>query len=97
MTTDHLPEEGWPHTEVEVSCCVRITPSPDAPADWLSRVTTDDFPYRRHDGLFTEQDGLNHLAYNAVANGVDDASRLDGWGDLNYGVLTLEVRDVETD
>ncbi len=81
--------------EVEVSCCVRITPSPDAPADWLSRVTTADFPYRRYDGPFTEQDALNHLAYNAVANGVEDASRLDGWGDLERGILTMEVCDVD--
>lgn len=49
----------------------------------------------RMDGLYedvvTEDEILEHLAYNAIFNGVDDASRLDGWADLERGQLTMRV------
>lgn len=80
---------------VGMECTVVVRAHPGAPEDWLSRVIQIDFPYRTYDGPFTEKEGLAHLAYNAVANGVEDASRLDGWGDLERGMLTLEVVDVE--
>lgn len=32
---------------------------------------------------------MEHLAYNCAANSVEDASRLDGWADLEPGVLTM--------
>lgn len=83
---------------VEVSCSVTIDPADNAPADWLTRVTGSDFPYKQFSGEpFTEQDGLDMLAYNAVSNGVEDASRLDGWGDLERGMLTMRVQDVEVE
>lgn len=82
--------------EIEVVATVTITPSPTAPADWLSRVAGEDFPYRHAGGrALTEREGLEHLAYNAVANGVEDASRLDGWGDLERGDVTMHVHNVE--
>ena len=34
---------------------------------------------------------LDHLAFNAVVNGIEDASRLDGWGDLERDQLTMHV------
>lgn len=83
---------------VEVTASVTITPAEDAPADWLTRVSSGDFPYRSWDGSpLSAEEGLEHLAYNAVANGVEDASRLDGWGDLDAGMLTLRVHDVEAE
>lgn len=83
---------------MDMTCTVAIEVSDEAPTDWLSRVTDDDFPYRRWNGEpLTEDEGLNHLAYNAVANGVDDASRLDGWGDLERGMVVLWVTGVEHD
>lgn len=49
----------------------------------------------RMDGIYekvrTEDELLAHLAYNAVFNGVEDASRLDGWGDLERGQITMRV------
>lgn len=82
--------------QIEMASTVVITASDDAPADWLTRVTRDDFPYRHMDGsALSEREGLEHLAYNAVANGVEDASRLDGWSDLDRGVLTMRVLDIE--
>lgn len=46
--------------------------------EWRSRF------YRMH----TTEDVLQHFAFNAVANGVTDISRLDGWADC-------DPRDVE--
>ena len=82
--------------EVRCEATVLIHVRDAAPADWLSRVGTEDFPYRQMNGdAFTEADGLQMLADNALRNGVDDASRLDGWGDLDRGLVELEVIDVE--
>lgn len=39
----------------------------------------------------TEEEVFKHLADNAVFNGVADASRLDGWGDLERGLITMHV------
>lgn len=51
----------------------------------------------RMDGIYpdirTEEDILQHLAYNAIFNNVTDASRLDGWGDLPKGAITMRVSD----
>lgn len=88
MSTEH---------SVEMVCTVEIEASDSAPNDWLTRVTTADFPYRRWDGPFTERDGLEHLAFNAISNGIEDASRLDGWGDLERDMVTMRVTGVETD
>lgn len=34
---------------------------------------------------------LEHWSHNAIFNRVDDASRLDGWGDLERGIVTFHV------
>jgi hypothetical protein len=41
--------------------------------------------------LEEEEDVLRHLAFNAVANGVSYASRLDGWADLQPDDVTMQV------
>jgi len=50
----------------------------------------------RMEGIYpsitTEDDIWEHLAFNALVNSVDDASRLDGWGDLSEGELTMTVK-----
>lgn len=46
----------------------------------------------------TSREGvLEHLAYNAIANGVEDASRLDGWADLEPGAITMRVQHAALD
>ncbi len=49
----------------------------------------------RMEGIYsdiTTEDGIwKHLAYNTLVNGVHDASRLDGWGDLEPGDLMVSV------
>ena len=43
----------------------------------------------------TDEEGVvKYLASAAVVTGVEDASRLDGWADLEYGQATMRVRDV---
>lgn len=80
---------------VTLSAEVVITVADNAPEDWISRVSRDDFPYWNHDGSrFTEEQGIEMLAYNASANGVRDANRLDGWGDLEPGMVSMSVTDV---
>lgn len=41
--------------------------------------------------LHTEEDVLDHLAYNAVANGVRQVNRLEGWADLPDDAAVMEV------
>ena len=41
----------------------------------------------------TEDEMWRHLAYNALFNGVYDASSLDGWGDLPKGALTMRLSE----
>lgn len=43
--------------------------------------------------ITTEAEMWKHLAYNAMFNGVYDASSLDGWGDLPKGALTLHLSE----
>lgn len=44
-----------------------------------------------YEGVRTEEELLKHLAYNAIFNNVYDASRLDGWGDLERDQITMHV------
>lgn len=61
--------------------------------DAIERVTGpggDEWRASLYD-LKTVEDVANHLAFNCVANGVESAHRLDGWGDLPEGAVTMEV------
>lgn len=67
--------------EVQVMSTVEVTINDP---DVIERVTGPNGDEWR-DGLYqlhTAQDVLEHLAANAVANGLRDASLLDGWADL---------------
>lgn len=44
--------------------------------------------------LCTEEDVLNHWAYNCISNGVGTARRLDGWADLDDNDVIMWVEDV---
>ena len=41
--------------------------------------------------LKTRDDVLNHLAFNAIANSVENGLILDGWADLPADAVTMEV------
>lgn len=42
-------------------------------------------------GLVDQEDLIQNLVWNALANGVNDASRMDGWADLERGDITMRV------
>jgi len=70
MTPNEPLTEKGQTREVRCEATVMIDVSPSAPADWLSRVTTSDFPYARWNGEpMSEADGLKMLADNALRNG----------------------------
>lgn len=37
------------------------------------------------------RDVLEHWATNAIANGIEDVSRLEGWADLDPGQITMRI------
>lgn len=47
--------------------------------------------------LGSRDEVLHMLAYNCVANGVNDANRLDGWADLERDVATMRVDSADLD
>lgn len=59
----------------------------------ITRVTGpegDEWRSRFYD-LYTEEDVIEHFAYNAIINNVDRANRLDGWADLADDAVTMFV------
>jgi hypothetical protein len=86
--------------DVDVICTVTVTVDTSHVSEY-----GDPLDVRRQEGIYnlqTEAEMVAHLAYNAAANGRDDATRLDGWGDLpaeavqmrvEYEVAELDVRE----
>jgi hypothetical protein len=77
--------------EREVEAVVQITVNDSAPDDWLSEAIKPGGE-RNYYGFETEEDVLDHFAYNAVFNGVTGAAELDGWGDLDPFDIIFTVR-----
>lgn len=66
-----------------------------APEDLFTRAE-DVEGFQKHlygDSVRDKQTVLEHWAYNALVNNVQDASRLDGWGDLERGMVEFRVVD----
>lgn len=75
-----------------------ISLSDECPPDVITRASEPGFPYWQHNGEpLTFEQTIEHLAHNALSNGVTDLSDLDGWADLDRGVATMRVTDVEPD
>lgn len=75
--------------EVEMRVPVRITVNDE-------RVI--DHPVNNVDGwrddlynLRTRDEVLEHLAFNAVCNGAENALRLDGWADLPENAVQMDI------
>lgn len=70
---------------------------PDDQPDIFARAADpSDFPYWNRDGSgLTKSQLIDHLAHNAVSNGVQSLDVLDGFGDL-VGT-TVRVDEVEVD
>lgn len=66
------------------------------PEDWITRVGTREWRDSFYD-MEEAADVYEHLAYNAIANGVTDISVLDGWGDIERGAIRFHVEDLDFD
>lgn len=79
---------------VEVTAIVEIEIDGDSTA--LTRATDniDDFHEFFRPPITTAEQVLTYLAEVAVRTGVDDASRLDGWADLERGQARMDVIEV---
>ena len=81
--------------EIGIEATVRIIVSDDAPADVFTRAGAKEFQDALYGDSVRDKDTtLAHWAYNAVANGISSAHRLDGWGDLDPGVVYMIVDNV---
>src|SRR4051812_3202968 len=71
-----------------VGVCVVIDIHDREPIERVTGSDGDEWRAVLYD-LRTEDDVLDHWAYNAVANGVVDVCELDGWADVPAGTVTL--------
>jgi len=56
--------------------------------DPFKRAMEPDFPYR----LDNRADVIDHLTHNALTNGVQDISELDGWADYPSGAVIFRAQ-----
>jgi hypothetical protein len=62
------------------------------PDDLFTRAEAAEFQAALYgDAVKDKETVLAHWAYNAIFNNVQDASRLDGWGDLERGMVEFRV------
>jgi hypothetical protein len=69
---------------------VKITIDDDS--DAITRCTENIDGWR--DNLYdlrTREQVLEHLAFNCVANDVEDATRLDGWADIDADTVVMVI------
>lgn len=87
-----LTEPGTYELELKVRVRIKVTDP-----EQIRRCVDNIDGWRDHlYDLRTVEDVLQHLAFNCAVNGVEHASRLDGWADLDPMALTMEVtRDVD--
>ena len=82
--------------EIGIEATVRIVVSDTAPADVFTRAEAKEFQDALYGDSVRDKDTiLAHWAYNAVANGVSTASRLEGWADLDRDDVYMIVRSAE--
>lgn len=83
--------------DVEVITTVRVNVDEDTPDEFGSPwnpARMDDI----YESIRTPNDMLEHWAYNAVANGITNARRLDGWArDDGDGPVRMRVMEVRAD
>lgn len=79
---------------VEVTSIVEIEIDDSSTALTRATENIDDFHSFFRPPITTADQVLTYLADIAVRLGVDDASRLDGWADLERGQATMDVVEV---
>lgn len=80
--------------QVETVAVVEITINDREPVERVTGPDGDEWRRQVYGEIRTEQDVLNHWASNAIRNGVEDVSELDGWADVPARTVTMTVSDV---
>ena len=64
----------------------------------ITRATENEDGFREtHYDFRTEEEVLEHFAFNRAANRCYDASQLDGWADLPLGAVTMSIVDEDVE
>jgi hypothetical protein len=74
-------------TSIGIEVVIRVADGVD-PFERVTGPEGDEFRKTLYE-LRTQEEVLDHWAYNAACNGVTDASELDGWADLEKGQVTM--------
>lgn len=82
--------------QLEATATVTITVNADAPDDVFTRMQDPDL-FKLYYGEMSSDQVMIHFADNAVRNGVDDVRYLDGWGDLPFGAVRVDVTHVDVE
>lgn len=85
---------GSYRVEAEASVCIDVWD----PAV-IERVTGpdgDEWRSQFYRSIRTAEDVVAHFAYNALANGITDISRLDGWADCSPDAVDIFIDSIET-
>lgn len=67
--------------------------------DVIERVTGpngDEWRSQFYGTIRTAEDVVAHFAYNAIANGIEDVRRLDGWADIAFDAVDIHMDSIET-
>ena len=82
-----------------VNLLVQVEVEIDDSSTAVTRATEniDDFHTFFAPPITTRQEVVDYLAEVCARIGVEDASRLDGWGDLERGQATMRVISAEVD
>jgi hypothetical protein len=100
-----LPSPSVHDVDIEISVRVTIN-DPDVVRRCVENLDDQGVPQPDERGsrgwrnvmydLRTEEDVINHLAWNCAMNHFHDASRLDGWADLPPTAATMTITDSRT-
>lgn len=65
----------------------------------IERVTGpggDEWREQFYRTIQTAEDVVAHFAFNALANGVTDVNRLEGWADVDEDAVEISIDQIET-
>lgn len=79
-----------PEKIVVISQQVRVQVNDPDVIDRVTGPKGDEWRAQLYD-LNTEEDVLQHLAYNCLANGAENAMLLDGWADLPEDAVVMSI------
>lgn len=67
--------------------------------DVIERVTGlngDEWRAQFYESIKTAEDVVAHFAFNALANGILEVNRLEGWGDVDPDAVVIHIEEIAT-